>query len=152
MTNQGQLIKNSILLLEPPYNSRSEKLKTRIVAYCKKYNLGIPETIELQNPYDYESLNELVVQVRDCSIKPVIIIIQKLSINSSINKILWAVLGTLSTLKLIKVKAYYEINKKIVLETIKEDNNFIHKATVFAKKYGYNEWQPLEYLAEKPEE
>lgn len=44
-------------------------------------------------------------------------------------------LGTLSTLKLIKVKAYYEINKKIVLETIKEDNNFIHKATIFAKKY-----------------
>ncbi|MCC8377751.1 MAG: hypothetical protein LN567_05155 [Rickettsia endosymbiont of Graphium doson] len=61
-------------------------------------------------------------------------------------------LGTLSTLKLIKVKTYYEINKKIVLETINEDNNFIHKATVFAKKYGYNEWQPLEYLTEKLEE
>ncbi|MCC8371139.1 MAG: hypothetical protein LN566_07535 [Rickettsia endosymbiont of Stiretrus anchorago] len=88
----------------------------------------------------------------NCSIKPVIVIIQKLSMNSSINKILWAVLGTLSTLKLIKVKTYYEINKKIVLETISEDNNFIHKATVFAKKYGYNEWQPLEYLTEKPEE
>ncbi|WP_395477244.1 hypothetical protein [Rickettsia endosymbiont of Pantilius tunicatus] len=80
MTNQDQLIKNSVLLLEPPYNSRSEKLKTRIVAYCKKYNLGIPETIELQNPYDHKSLNKLVVQVRDSSIKPVIVIIQKLSI------------------------------------------------------------------------
>ncbi|KJV89298.1 hypothetical protein [Rickettsia bellii] len=58
----------------------------------------------MKNPYDHESLNELelVVQVRDCSIKPVIVIIQKLSMNSSINKILWAVLGTLSTLKLIK--------------------------------------------------
>ena len=151
MTNQDQLIKNSILLLEPPYNSRSEKLKTRIAAYCKKYNLSIPETIELKNPYDHESLNELVVQVRDCSIKPVTVIIQKLSVNSSINKILWTVLGTLSTLKLIKIKAYYETNQSILLEPI-EDNNFIHKATVFAKKYGYNEWQPLEYLTEKSEE
>ncbi|KJV58370.1 hypothetical protein RFEPED_0751 [Rickettsia felis str. Pedreira] len=44
MTTQNNLIPQSIFLLEPPYNSRSQELTTEIAAYCEKHEFGMLET------------------------------------------------------------------------------------------------------------
>ncbi|HJD60038.1 MAG TPA: hypothetical protein LFW20_05245 [Rickettsia endosymbiont of Omalisus fontisbellaquei] len=152
MTTQNNLIPQSIFLLEPPYNSRSQELTAEIAAYCEKHELGTLETIEFTNPFDHESLRELVKFVAAQQSKPVMVIINGLSMHESINKILWAVLGTLEAAELIKVSTYSVTKHGIVLRSLnKEDHNFIAEATIFAERYGFDEWKRFESIHDRAE-
>lgn len=64
------------------------------------------------------------------------VIIDQLILHTSINKIFWAVLGTLRTAGLITISTYAKVNNELVIRQLnKHDNRFIHEATIYAKKF-----------------
>lgn len=152
MTTQNNLIPQSIFLLEPPYNSRSQELTAEIAAYCEKHEFGMLKTIEFTNPFDHESLRKLVKLVIAKEVKPVTVIINGLSIYESINKILLTVLGTLELSELIKVSTYSVTKNSIVLRHLNnEEHDLIAKAMIFAEQYGFDEWKRFESIYHRAE-
>ncbi len=78
MLNQINHTSKAILLLLPPYNTKSERICHDTNISCKKLNLTLIKIIKAKNYYDYKAFVMLIYTVIKHPDKPIIIIIQNL--------------------------------------------------------------------------
>ncbi|MCC8372446.1 MAG: hypothetical protein LN568_06980 [Rickettsia endosymbiont of Pseudomimeciton antennatum] len=137
MTDKTTLPSKAIVLLNPAYDDpTSLKLRNSIITASQKNGLTIVEIIQSKGPYDYSTLGQLTRQVMTCSNKPVTILIDENLRHTTINTLLWAVLGTLSSANLITVATYNRCYEKVLLQKINIENDyFLYVAATYCKRY-----------------
>ena len=140
MLNQINHTSKAILFLLPPYNTKSEKISYDTNLSCKKSNLTLIKIIKAKNYYDYKAFVTLIYTVIKHPDKPIIVIIDEDILNTVENTIMWAVLGTLITAKLIIVATYERDQSNIKLIELTKDENkprlfVVFKNVFFSSKF-----------------
>ncbi|KJV91534.1 hypothetical protein [Rickettsia bellii] len=142
MLNQINHTSKAILFLLPPYNTKSEKISYDTNLSCKKSNLTLIKIIKAKNYYDYKAFVTLIYTVIKHPDKPIIVIIDEDILNTVENTIMWAVLGTLITTKLIIVATYERDQSNIkLIELTKDENRFLEFSAYCFKTYYYINWE-----------
>ncbi|WP_341759792.1 hypothetical protein [Candidatus Tisiphia endosymbiont of Ptychoptera albimana] len=137
MTDKTTLPSKAIVLLNPAYDApTSLKLRNNIITASQKNGLTIVGIIQSTEPYDHATLGQLIRQIMTCSNKPVTILIDEELRHTTINTLLWAVLGTLSSANLIAVTTYNRCYEKVLLQKVNiEDDYLLYVAATYCKRY-----------------
>ena len=135
MTYTTTLPSEAIIFFNPAYDHPKDlKLRDEVITTSQQEGLTVVEIIESKGPYDHATLGQLTRQVITCSNKPVTILINEYLRHRTINTLLWAVLGTLSSAGLITVTTYERFYKKILLKKVNiEDDYFLYVAATYCK-------------------
>ncbi|WP_375332773.1 MULTISPECIES: hypothetical protein [unclassified Candidatus Tisiphia] len=137
MTYTTTLPSEAIIFLDPAYDHPKDlKLRDDVSATSEQDGLTIVEIIESKGPYDHSTFGKLIRRVMSCNNKPVIILINEDIRHTTINTLLWSVLGTLSSAGLITVTTYERSYKKVLLKKVNiEDDYFLYVAATYCKNH-----------------
>ncbi|WP_341747935.1 hypothetical protein [Candidatus Tisiphia endosymbiont of Dascillus cervinus] len=137
MTYTTTLPSEAIIFLDPAYDHPKDlKLRDDVSATSEQDGLTIVEIIESKGPYDHSTFGKLIRRVMSCNNKPVTILINEDIRHTTINTLLWSVLGTLSSADLITVTTYERFYKKVLLKKVNiEDDYFLYVAATYCKNH-----------------
>ncbi|MFY9589647.1 hypothetical protein [Rickettsia endosymbiont of Halotydeus destructor] len=139
--HKEQLTSKPILFLQPPFDLESKQIREELTAYCEQKGHGILKTVKSISPYDYDSFHKLIRIINNWQVKPVMVLIDYYSLRTPINKILWAVIGTLRTAELIKIYVYVREGKELSLRQLnKRENDFLCQAVIYDKSPDIGSW------------
>jgi hypothetical protein len=132
MTHTTTLPSEAIIFFDPAYEHLKDvKLRDDVTTISQQEGLTVVEIIESKEPYDHSTFGKLIRQVMRCNNKPIIILINEYLRHTTINTLLWSVLGTLSSAGLITVTTYERSYKKVNIE----NDYFLYVAATYCKHH-----------------
>jgi hypothetical protein len=137
MTYTITLPSEAIIFLDPAYeHPKGVKLRDDVTTTSQQEGLTVVEIIEFKGSYDHSTFGKLIRRVMSCNNKPVTILINEGLRHTTINTLLWSVLGTLSFAGLITVTTYERSYKKVLLKKVNiEDDYFLYVAATYCKHH-----------------
>ncbi|WP_342278231.1 hypothetical protein [Candidatus Tisiphia endosymbiont of Myopa tessellatipennis] len=137
MTYTTTLPSEAIIFFDPVYEHPKDlKLRDDVITTSQQEGLTVVKIIESKGPYDHSTFGKLIRQVMRCNNKPVTILINENLRHTTINTLLWSVLGTLSSAGLITVTTYERSYKKVPLKKVNiEDDYFLYVAATYCKNH-----------------
>ncbi|WP_341792950.1 hypothetical protein [Rickettsia endosymbiont of Ceutorhynchus obstrictus] len=132
MTNN----KKAIIFLKALSNSASRKHRQNLITdYCHRHKFTLLKIIEHKGSFDYPILHKLIDEMMCEPVGSVTALVEDKLLNIPHSIILFAVLGTLSLTKLIKVDIYRKSNQEFKLyESVCSQNDLLSVAA-FVLKY-----------------
>ncbi len=129
-------IKKIIIFLKPLSNSASRKHRQNLITdYCHRHNFTLLKIIEHKGSFDYPILHKLIDEMMCEPVGSVTALVEDKLLNIPHSIILFAVLGTLSLTKLIKVDMYRKSSQELKLYNSDFPQNDFLNVAAFALKY-----------------
>ncbi len=129
-------IKKIIIFLKPLSNSASRKHRQNLITdYCNRHNFTLLKIIEHKGSFDYPILHKLIDEMMCEPIGSVTALVEDKLLNIPHSIILFAVLGTLSLTKLIKVDMYRKSSQELKLYNSDFPQNDLLSVAAFVLKY-----------------
>ncbi|WP_342270497.1 hypothetical protein [Rickettsia endosymbiont of Orchestes rusci] len=132
MTNNNK----AIIFLKALSNSASRKRRQNLITnYCHKNNFTILRVVEHKGSFDYPILHKLIDEMMCEPVGSVTALVEDKLLNIPHSIILFAVLGTLSLTKLIKVDIYRKSSQELKLYNSDFPQNDLLSVAAFVLKY-----------------
>ena len=102
-----------IILMFKDFQYFNNQLANDVVALCKKQGKAI-EIIQLQDPYDYHALEQLIIKTKLNKDHHINVMFDAELSNTPYYTLLWSTLGVLLFADLITITTYESYYKKII--------------------------------------